>query len=587
MAKHLFGPSLTALMLASGCATPAPESAPPGGAAGVPVATGDCAALGAAGIGWPDPTMRILSAKPVAAGATIDTGQGGKSPPLPAHCEVDGILAERTGQDGQSYAIRFKMRLPADWNRRFLFQGGGGTNGEIGNAVGMVTPGAPPALAQGFAVISQDSGHSNPIFADPAKGGAVAFGFDAQARADYGHASLKRSYDAARAILTRFYGGDPAHSYFVGCSKGGQEGMAFAQRYPEAFDGIVAAAPGFSLPKAAVQEAWDTRTFAAVVRPAGGAPMSFERLADSFSDADLGLARDAVLAACDVDDGLKDGIVGAFAQCTTARVRPQFEARQCKAGKTADCLSAAQIGALETSFAGARTSRGEPLYASFPWDSGMADPGWRIWKIGFPAQGGRPAAPAINVAMGAASLATIFSTPPRLLPPGPQGGFDYQLGYDFDRDAKAIFATGPGFPRSAWDDIGMRSPDLRRFQAHGGKMIVPQGVSDPVFSINDTLAWWGEVDARSGGRASSFVRVFPVPGMGHCAGGPATDQFNALDALVRWVEQGQAPDRIVATAGPASPWPGRTRPLCPYPLVARPAAPGEALEKAEGFVCRR
>ncbi len=115
-------------------------------------------------------------------------------------------------------------------------------------------------------------------------------------------------------------------------------------------------------------------------------------------------------------------------------------------------------------------------------------------------------------------------------------------------------------------------------------MIVSHGVSDPVFSINDTVQWYRELDHRNGGKAASFVRVFPVPGMAHCAGGPATDQFAAFDALVEWVEKGAAPETLLAKAGPASPWPGRMRPLCPYPKVARYKGTG-SLEAADNFRC--
>ena len=117
-------------------------------------------------------------------------------------------------------------------------------------------------------------------------------------------------------------------------------------------------------------------------------------------------------------------------------------------------------------------------------------------------------------------------------------------------------------------------------------MIVFQGASDPVFSLNDTLAWYREVDKLNGGTAANFVRVFPVPGMAHCGGGPATDEFDAFGALVNWVERGVAPDRILAKAGTASPWPGRTRPLCPYPQAARYGGSG-SIEDAANFVCRR
>lgn len=159
------------------------------------------------------------------------------------------------------------------------------------------------------------------------------------------------------------------------------------------------------------------------------------------------------------------------------------------------------------------------------------------------------------------------------------------MSYDFDRDAQKIFATAEGFSRSGWEDISARSSDLSRFRAKGGKMIVPHGVSDPVFSVNDTIAWWQEVDQRSDGKAASFVRVFPVPGMAHCQGGPATDQFNAFAALVDWVENGTAPDRIEARGNPLSPWPGRSRPLCPYPLIARPVDGATDTEKASSFTC--
>jgi hypothetical protein len=134
-------------------------------------------------------------------------------------------------------------------------------------------------------------------------------------------------------------------------------------------------------------------------------------------------------------------------------------------------------------------------------------------------------------------------------------------------------------------DIAARSPDLDGFQSHGGKLIVPHGVSDPVFSIQDTLAWWREVNARDHGQANRFLRIFPVPGMGHCEGGPATDRFDAFQALRDWVENGVAPDRILATAGKGSPWPGRTRPLCAYPLMARYAGQN-SIEAAESFACR-
>jgi feruloyl esterase len=487
-------------------------------------------------------------------------------------------MQERTGIDGQKYAIRFHLRLPDQWNGRFFMQGGGGTNGVLGDAIGRLQ-GEDPALAQGYAVLSQDSGHDNATNTVPERGGASAFGFDPIARANYGGDSLELATLAAKAAVRAYYGAEPRYSYFVGCSKGGQEGMALAQQYPSLYDGIVAGSPGFSLPRAAAGEAWNTQVFASVVK-ARGESVTPATLAASFSMADLGLVRDAVIEACDADDGLADGLIEDFRQCTSDKVVPRLKARQCAGGPGAGCLSGAQIAALERIHQGARTSTGQQVYPGFPWDAGWSDMGWRIWMIGTP----DGSVPSINVAMGGPSLAAVFTSPPRAFA-DPAAMLDYLLNFDFDRDSAGIDAVVPPFTRSAWDDISARSSDLDAFRARGGKLIVPHGVSDPVFSITDTLDWWNEVNSRYAGKAANVARVFPVPGMGHCQGGPATDQFDAFGALVDWVEQGEAPDRLPARAGPGSPWPGRERLLCPFPKVARPIA-GKNGEEADAFECR-
>ncbi|MBW8881035.1 MAG: tannase/feruloyl esterase family alpha/beta hydrolase, partial [Asticcacaulis sp.] len=175
----------------------------------------ECSRLAGQTVTWTGDTARIVTAQPIAAGAA---GTG-----IPAHCEISGIMHERQGRFDQAYAIRFHMRLPNDWNGRMVFQGGGGSDGDVGDALGHVSSSGPVALAMGYAVVSQDSGHDNATNTDPTHNGALAFGFDPQARADYGHASLKASAEAARAVLRRAYGRGPHFSYFVGCSKGGQE----------------------------------------------------------------------------------------------------------------------------------------------------------------------------------------------------------------------------------------------------------------------------------------------------------------------------------------------------------------------------
>jgi hypothetical protein len=187
------------------------------------------------------------------------------------------------------------------------------------------------------------------------------------------------------------------------------------------------------------------------------------------------------------------------------------------------------------------------------------------------------------VVLGSPALSALFVTPPTDVADTPEANLRYQLSFNFDRDAPKIFGRSAQFPRSGWDLVGAQATDLTRFRQRGGKLIVPQGGSDPIFSINDTIDWWRRVDAANHGDASSFVRVYAVPGMNHCGGGPATDQFDALAKVVDWVERGVAPDSIPAKAGPMSPWPGRTRPLCPYPKIARYRS-GD-LNQATSFAC--
>jgi feruloyl esterase len=182
-------------------------------------------------------------------------------------------------------------------------------------------------------------------------------------------------------------------------------------------------------------------------------------------------------------------------------------------------------------------------------------------------------------------LASDFTTPPTPLSADPGALLGFLLAFDFDRDAAKIYATDAAFPRSAWEDISARSADLSAFRARGARLLVTHGVSDPVFSINDTIAWWREVNERNGGNANQFVRLFPVPGMTHCGGGDATDQFDVLAPLMAWVEHGEPPDSIIAGANPRTPWPKRTRPLCPYPAVAHYKGSGDT-EVAANFECR-
>ncbi len=538
-----------------------------------PVASGlslsdRCATLGAdLQAGAPVDDLVITAGEWTEAGATTGAGPDAQ-PPMPAHCLVEGYYGEREGLIGGTYRTGFRMRLPLDWNGRFLFEGGGGSNGVIRDATGQNGVGNTPGLSRGYAVIAQDSGHDNDRNNVPSHGGELAFGHDPQARADYGHASLKPTYDLGQFIVTTFYGRKSNTNFFWGCSKGGQEGMAFAQRYPDAFDGIVAMAPAMSLPRAALAQAWDTQTLARLLSSRGDTP-SIDGLRTLFSDAQFGLIGKAALAACDRLDGAEDGMVTAIGQCTTARVEPELRARQCSAQGGEDCLDKAQVDALIEILAGPHDAAGKALYSGWAWDGGIGSQGWQVWKTGF--VGGPPS---LNVVLGGNALASIFTTLPTPVEADEEALLKWQLAFDFAKDAAKIYAVKPPYTTSAWQDVGMRSTDLAAFRDHGGKLIVPHGSSDPVFSVLDTIDWWNGVNAANDGAAAHFARVFPVPGMAHCRGGPSTDRFDALTALESWVIDGVAPAAIPATAGDETPWPGREMPLCPYPQIALPAGDG-------------
>jgi hypothetical protein len=253
----------------------------------------ECTALAALDAkGLPNPTTVIGSARAEGAAAA-----SGPTPALPEHCEVFGRMNERIGFNSQHYAINFHLRLPAAWNGRFFFQGGGGSNGNLGNALGSLMGQLPTnALALGYAVVSQDSGHDNIINNNPTLNGPQSFGFDPQARIDLGYNSYDQVTRVAKALIRVYYGRAPEKSYYVGCSEGGREGLMVSQRFPEHFDGILAVAPGLNIPKSVAASAWDTQSLAAVAKAEGlldreGLPL----INKTFTDDDLELTAKAVL----------------------------------------------------------------------------------------------------------------------------------------------------------------------------------------------------------------------------------------------------------------------------------------------------
>jgi hypothetical protein len=502
---------------------------------------------------------------------------------LPKHCIVSGEVNERTGADGKHYAISFEMRLPVEWNGRFLHQVNGGNDGVVLPAIGgqpnALASGGLPALARGFAVLSSDSGHSGDDPANKPLGLAAgaAFGLDPQARRDYGYAADMTLAPIAKAIIAAHYGRKPDFSYMFGCSNGGRHTMVAAERMPEAYDGFLVGDPGFDLPRAAIQHAWDAQAFV----------KANPDIRQSITKEDGELVSHKIIQVCDKLDGLEDGLTSNLAACQKAF---DFDSLVCAPGATADCLPKAKVEALKMSFAGPKNSKGEALYSNWPVDGGIGTGNWRTWKIE------SPIAPwshyPIIATMGAASLEYIFITPPTPVQGTNDALMKALLDFNFDTDAPKIFAQSDAYPDSPMEFMtppGVDNPKLAAFQEARRKMIIYHGQADPVFSINDTIRWFEKLSANANGQADAFVRLFAVPGLTHCEGGKALEKFDALTALTDWVEKGKAPDTIIASVNPANKeipasWsPGRTRPLCPWPKYAK--YEGGDPETAASFAC--
>ncbi|MGY8681004.1 tannase/feruloyl esterase family alpha/beta hydrolase [Bradyrhizobium sp. UFLA05-153] len=504
---------------------------------------------------------------------------------LPKHCIVTGLANQRTGADGKSYAIQFELRLPAEWNGRFLHQVNGGNDGVVVPALGdkpdgWASGGTVP-LARGFAVLSSDSGHSG---SDPANkplglAAGAAFGLDPQARRDYGYSADMTLSPVAKKIIALHYGRQPDRSYMAGCSNGGRHAMVAASRMPENYDGFLVGNPGFDLPRAAVQHAWDVQALL----------KADPDLRKSITKEEAQTIASRITEACDALDGAKDGLTSNLAACQKAF---DFKILVCAPGQTNACLPEAKVDALRTSLAGPKNSKGEALYSDWPLDGGIGTGNWRAWKVE------SPVAPWNNfpiiATMGAVSLNYIFSTPPVAVEGSNEKLIDALKAYDFDKDAPKIFAKDGPFTESAMDFMtppDVDDPKLAGLQKAGRKMLIYHGQADPVFSVNDTIRWYDRLNKNAQGNANNFARLFTMPGGTHCGGGVTLDKFDALTALTDWVEQGKAPERIVASINPANKevpaaWsPGRTRPLCPYPTYAAYSGQGD-IEDAANFVCK-
>lgn len=471
----------------------------------------------------------------VGAGTGISSATATTAPAGYPICDIKGVIAPQ---------IQFEVQLPTQtYRQRYLQTGCGGLCGSLAiNAPAAV--GCAPLTDGSFAVASDNQGHV---------GGGTAdgnFGADPALRVDFAFRADHLTALAAKALIAAFYGQQPKYSYFDGCSQGGHEGLTEAQRYPNDFDGILSGAPasittelnGFNQPWLARV---DFDAAGHVILPASKLPA----------------LHSAVMTRCDGLDGLVDGQLDDPRQCS---FDPATLA--CPASVDNDgCLTPAQITVVKKIYSGAVDGRDRHLYpGGQPFGSELVWAGWMI-----PTNPTAPQNSTIAWRIGNGWVKYLA------FEPNPPLSFTLNdLAFDQATFERVRRLSG------LYDAI---DPDLGAFKRSGGKLILWHGWADQAIPPTGTVAYYQAVQDRMGGLAATqrFARLFMFPGMYHCFGGTGPFAFDLLTPLLNWVESGAAPDRVVATTpgGPVT----RTRPVYPYPLVARYDGSGST-DDATNFV---
>lgn len=438
---------------------------------------------------------------------------------LPEHCDVRGVIWPEA---------KFAVKLPANWNNRFQMVGNGGWAGTISIAA------VDTAVRAGYAATSTDTGHDaqkdpGATFAYPGPNNPNA----ARKLIDYGYLAVHETALLAKKMIRAYYGSDPRYSYWVGCSTGGRQGLMEAQRYPEDFDGYVVGAPVLNLTGLQTKSVY-TYLFA------GSGPGQIK------ADQSRTLSK-AFLDKCDALDGVKDGLVENPMKCG---FDPAKDLERCpSATESPACFNDAQIQTLEKIYDGVRDSQGRRLFPGMPpGGDGAARNGFNL---------------------GETFLKFMAFQPPA----GPD--WDYHS-FNIDTDPARMAATSL--------EIDATIPDLTAVKIRGGKILHYHGWSDPGVSPKMSIEYHQAAMQTMGAKETDeFYRLFLVPGMGHCQGGPGCGNVDWLTPVVNWVEKGIAPAVLIgahAERGQTT----RTRPLCAYPSEARYKGAG-SIDAAENFSC--
>jgi feruloyl esterase len=488
------------------------------------------------------PDVSVTDSKPVAAAGTA-----------PVYCDVHGTVVTKGAGVADGLA-RFAMQLPDAWQQRFLFLGVGGNAGNLVPSANDTDRSS--ALGKGYTTILTDTGHVGDGIS--AKWTRLTDGRpDTVKRTDFSYRAAHDVTVAGKAFAEAYYSAKVEHAYFDGCSTGGRMAMMEAERYPEDYEGVIAGDPLMSSITSAAR--------AVVQNAALSSPAAY------IPEATLAAIDARATGRCDSIDGAKDGLVQNPSSCPV-----HAEDLLCRSGETEACLNADQVRVLKSFTSTFRDSQGHVLFGP-----------WAITDLSG-AQGF-----AFNVtgltAPDLSNLASPWNADPKAAPRSwalVKEMLTYWLGLgpsatvaDLDIDP-GINTMGDKLLAkmdATYAEGNTRDPvQLKPFIAQGRKMILYHGASDPSIPASQSIAFYRELAEQQQGieRTQQSVRLFLVPGMYHCSGGPGPDRFDTLSAIEAWVEHGKAPDAIQASTRPESPVQHRL-PLCPYPQQARYRGTGE------------
>lgn len=454
----------------------------------------------------------------------------------PEFCRVTGTLSPE---------IAFEVSLPVKWNGRFYMFGNGGHAGEALDTPSRISQ-RNAALQNGFAVAQTNTGHDS-----RSEPGASFVLSNPQKAIDYAYRAVHLTATTAKAIIADYYDNAVSYSYWNSCSNGGRQGMIEAQRYPEDFNGIVANAPWLDQTGFTIGAMWNQKALSE-------APVTA---------AQMEMVADKVMAKCDAIDGLEDKLIDDPRQCD---FDPARDVPSCVTNVASDeCLTPAQAGAIAKVYSGP-VSNGKPFFPGF-------EPGSEAVMGLF---GGGTGSGWMNVIISnnpdvkPADFNLAENTMRYLVHKPPEPEYDYRT-FDFDNDLHLL---------DEWGKLAdAKDPDLSDFRRRGGKLLMTYGWADAILQPQAGINYYEEAMEINGPETTDFFRLFMVPGMAHCGGGTGPDQHDPMTAIINWVEKDRTPESIRASRVVNNEV-VRTRPLCPYPQVARYKGRG-SIDDAENFHC--